>query len=235
MNTSKFAVVTGASSGLGKEVTKLLAGQDVMVFALSRNAKQATFAVDGEVATNIVPIDCNVRDLDSIDVAFATIDSMLTQQNASLTYLVNCAGRGLVKKFEDTTRDEIMDIFGVNLKGNIYVAQEVYKRMISQKSGHIVNVGSTTSVHARENEVVYAASKWGIRGFTQSLRIEAQKYGIRVTGVYPGGMTSENFWKVVPGKDLSKYMNPLSIAKQIVYLLSADQDISPTELVIERP
>jgi len=247
MNTSYFAVVSGASSGLGKEVTQLLANEGVIVFALARTAQEASFSVDTTSVTNIIPINCNIRDLNSIDAAFAQIDTILQEKNisqensgsvelsAKISYLINCAGRGLVKKFEDTTREEIMDIFGVNLKGNIYIAQEVYKRMIPHKSGHIINVGSTTSVHARENEVVYATSKWGIRGFTQSLRLEARHYGIRVTGVYPGGMTSENFWKVVPDKDFSEYMNPNTIAKQIVSILHSDATVSPTELVIERP
>jgi NADP-dependent 3-hydroxy acid dehydrogenase YdfG len=223
--TKKTAVVTGASSGLGKAVTELLAKEGIKVFALARNIDQVKFS------PNVVKVTCNIRNLQSIDDAFSTID----KETENIDFLINCAGRGLVKSFEETTREEIMDIFGVNLKGNIYIAQEVYKRMLQKKSGHIINVGSTSSIKAREMEVLYCASKWGLRGFTESLRLEAKKHGIKVTGVYPGGMRSENFWKIAPEKDISAYMDPNDIAKQILNILNSNSNVATTELIIERP
>jgi len=169
--------------------------------------------------------------LDDIDRAFSIID----KETKQIDFLVNCAGRGLVKTFETTTREEIMDVLGVNLKGNIYIAQEVYKRMLPHKYGYIINVGSTSSLKAREMEVMYCASKWGLKGFNDSLRLEANNHGIKVTGVYPGGMQSKNFWKVIPGKDISSYMNPKDIAQQIVNLIKASPYVAITDLVIERP
>ncbi|MEN9389016.1 MAG: hypothetical protein RLY61_100 [Candidatus Parcubacteria bacterium] len=223
--TNKTAVVTGASSGLGKAVAELLAREGVRVFAMARNINQT------KLPSEVIKIQCNIRDLHSIDEAFTKIDTI----SESIDYLINCAGRGLVKTFEETTREEIMDIFGVNLKGNIYIAQEVYKRMIPNRSGHIVNVGSTSSIKAREMEVLYCASKWGLRGFTESLRLEARKHGVKVTGVYPGGMKSENFWRITPGKDISGYMDPKDVAERILSVITADPHIATTEVIIERP
>lgn len=222
---SKTAVVTGASSGLGKAVTELLAQAGMKVFALARNIDQVQFP------SPVVKVKCNIRDLKEIDAAFAQID----QATANIDVLVNCAGRGLVKTFEDTTREEIMDIFGVNLKGNIYIAHEVYKRMIPKKAGHIINVGSTSSLRAREMEVLYCASKWGLRGFTESLRLEAKKHGIKVTGVYPGGMKSENFWKVAPERDITAFMDSQDVAEQILNVITVNNQTVATEVVIERP
>lgn len=222
---NKTAVVTGSSSGLGKAVVEVLATKGIKVFALARSIDKIKFP------SSVMKIACNIRDLQQIDEAFQSID----KQTKKIDFLINCAGRGLVKSFEETTRDEIMDIFGVNLKGNIYIAQEVYKRMIPWKSGRIVNVGSTSSLKAREMEVLYAASKWGLRGFTESLYLEAKKHGIKVTGVYPGGMSSENFWKITPERDISTFMSPKSIAEQILNIVTSDSKISITEVVIERP
>ncbi len=222
---NKTAVVTGASSGLGKAIAELLSNEGVRVFALARNINQA------KLPPEVQKIQCNIRDLHSIDDAFSKVN----KHTNTIDFLINCAGRGLVKTFAETTREEIMDILGVNLKGNIYIAQEVYKRMIPKKSGHIVNVGSTSSIKAREMEVLYCASKWGLRGFTESLRLEARKHGIKVTGVYPGGMNSENFWKVVPGKDISGYMDPKDVAERILSVMSANPHIATTEVIIERP
>ena len=221
----RTAIITGASSGLGKSVTEQLSKDGWHIFALARSIAKVNFEKD------VQKIECNIRNLSDIDTAFTQID----KKTNHIDLLVNCAGRGLVKTFEDTTREEIMDIFGVNLKGNIYIAQEVYKRMIPHKKGHIINVGSTSSIKAREMEVLYCASKWGLRGFTESLRLEARKHKINITGVYPGGMSSDNFWKVVPDKDLSSYMKPEIVAKQIIQIVKQSNDVALAEIIIERP
>jgi NADP-dependent 3-hydroxy acid dehydrogenase YdfG len=220
----KIAVVTGASSGLGKAVVEQLAAEGVKVFAVARSIETVNFP------NSVIKITCNIRDLNSLDAAFAKIDAQTTQ----IDFLINCAGRALNKTLAETKREEIMDVFGVNLKGNIYVAQEVYKRMLIQKSGHIVNVSSTSGLKARALETIYCASKWGLRGFTESLRLEAREHGIRVSGVYPGGMQSENFWKAAPGKDLTAYIPPAEVAAEIIHLLQIDEKIAPAELVLER-
>jgi len=218
----KIAIVTGASSGLGKAVTELLAAEGVKVLALARTVNET------DLPESVIKIPMNIRDLNSIDTAFAAID----EQTDHIDFLVNCAGRALSKKLEDTTRDEIMDVFGVNLKGNIYIAQEVYKRMLPRQSGHIINVSSTSGVKARENETIYCASKWGLRGFTESLRMEAAAHHIRVSGVYPGGMQT-NFWKG-SSNDISKFMHCEDVAVEIVHLLKTPSLMAPSELVIER-
>jgi NADP-dependent 3-hydroxy acid dehydrogenase YdfG len=210
---------------LGKAVTELLAQAGWKVFALAR------FKNDAEFPKNVMKLQCNIRDLKEIDAAFAQID----RETDHIDLLINCAGRALVKTFEDTTREEIMDIFGVNLKGNIYIAHEVYTRMLPKKAGHIINVSSTSGLRAREMEVLYCASKWGLRGFTESLRLEARKHGISVTGVYPGGMSSENFWQVLPDKDISVYMKPVDVAKQIMNVVNQGSGVTIAELVVERP
>lgn len=220
----KVAVVTGASHGLGKAVAILLAEEEVTVFALARTIEKT------DLPKSVIKIPLNIRDLKNIDDAFASID----KKTDHIDFLINCAGRGLVKEFENTTREEIMNVFGVNLKGNIYIAQEVYKRMIPKKSGHIINVISSSGLKGREMETIYCASKWGMRGFTESLRLAAHKHGIRVSAVHPGGMKSENFWQVTPGKDLSGFIEPKQVAEQIINLLKIDSSISPSELILDR-
>lgn len=220
---SKVAIITGASSGLGKAVVELLSKEGVRVFAIARSIENTNFP------SSVVKTPFNIRDLQSIDQAFTKID----KQTKRIDILVNCAGRGLIKGLEETTREEIIDVLDINLKGNIYVAQEVYKRMIPQKSGHIVNVSSTSGIKVTIDEPIYCASKWGLRGFTQSLRLAAAVYKIRVTGIYPGGMQT-NFWKGGEPRDTSKFMNPTDIAKQIVDILKSPYSISPSEYIIER-
>lgn len=217
------AVVVGASSGLGKAVTEQLHSEGVKVFALARTIEET------DLSAGIIKIPLNIRDTQSIEDAFAAIAS----QTEKIDILVNCAGRGLVKNLEDTTREEIMDVLGINLKGNIYTAQEVYKRMITHTSGHIINVVSTSGIKARADEAIYCASKWGLRGFTESLRLAGIRHNIRVTGVYPGGMQT-NFWKGGEPVNLKDFMQPADIAEVILNILKTPSSIAPSEYVIER-
>lgn len=219
----KVAIIVGASSGLGKSITDLLHEEGVKVFALARTIENV------ELPSSIIKVPLNIRDLQSVDEAFAKID----KQTGHIDILINCAGRGLVKGLEETTREEIMDVFGINLKGNIYMAQEVYKRMIPKQSGHIINVVSTSGIKARPDEPIYCASKWGLRGFTESLRLAANKHKIRVTGLYPGGMQT-NFWKGGEPRDTSKFMKPFDVAQQVINILKSPTSISPSEYIIER-
>lgn len=221
--SNTIALVTGASSGLGKAVVQQLSEEGVRVFALARSIEKVN------LPETVIKIPLNIRDLNSIDEAFAAID----KQTKRIAILVNCAGRGLVKKLEETSREEIMDILGLNLKGNIYIAQEVYKRMLPQKSGHIINVNSTSGTKARPDETIYAASKWGLRGFTESLRLAAVSHGIRVTGIYPGGMQT-NFWNDGVERDLSKFMKAEDVATEIIHVLKTPSSIAPSEYIIER-
>lgn len=220
---NKIAVVTGASSGLGKAVAEQLSNEGVIVFALARSIK------DVMLPKSVIKVPLNIREIKNIDEAFFTID----KQTDKLDILVNCAGRALTKTLEDTTREEIMDVFGINLKGNIYIAQEVYKRMLPHQSGHIINVLSTSGIKARPDETIYCASKWGMHGFTESLRLAAYKHKIRVTSVLPGGMQT-NFWSNDDQKDISAYMKAETVAAEIVHILKTPQSIIPSELVIER-
>ena len=219
----KVAVVTGASSGLGKAVVELLHKEGAMVFALARNI-QAT-----NLPQVVVKVPVDIRDERTIDKAFSTID----KQAKKIDILVNCAGRGLVKTLEDTDREEIHDVLASNLTGNIFIAQEVYKRMLPHKSGHIINVSSTSGIKARPDETIYCASKWGLRGFTESLRLAAVPHKIRVTGIFPGGMQT-NFWKGGEPRDTSSFMKPEDIAAEIVHVLQTPVAIAPSEYTIER-
>ncbi len=220
---NKIALITGASSGLGKELVLQLNALGAKVIALSRSVEKV------ELPQGVIKVPLNIRDLQSIDEAFKVIDRFTDH----IDVLINCAGRGLIKNLENTTREEIMDVFGVNLKGNIYIAQEVYTRMLPHRSGHIVNVSSTTGLKARADEPIYAASKWGLRGFTESLRLAAVAHHIRVTGIYPGGMQTA-FWEGEEPRDISQFMKPEEVASAIIDVIGTPASIAPSELVIER-
>lgn len=223
MLKDKVAIVVGASSGLGKAVSEQLTQEGVKVFALARKIQPVDFN------PSVRKIDIDITNHENLKIAFQVIDA----ETKEIDILVNCAGRGLTKNLEETSEEEIHDILSLNLEANIRVSQEVYRRMLPQKSGHIINVISTSGAKARADESIYCASKWGLRGFTESLRIAATKHKIRVTSILPGGMDT-NFWKNGESRDTSTYMNPDDVAREIINLIKSPSSIAPSELTIER-
>ncbi|MEK7571785.1 MAG: SDR family oxidoreductase [Patescibacteria group bacterium] len=225
MNLSgKIVLVIGASQGLGKEMVNLLVKENVKVFALARSIQ------DSDLPSSVIKISVDIIDTKSIASAFEQID----KETQRIDILINCVGQGLIKPFESVTQAEIIETLSLNLQGNILMAQEGYKRMLRHKSGHIVNIISTSGIKGKASETIYCASKWGLRGFSEALRQEARKKGIRVSAIFPGGMQTENFWKISPEVDTKDFIKPKLVAEQIVHLLKTDPSISPSELILER-
>jgi len=171
-------------------------------------------------------IACDISSLKSIKNALGKI-------NQPIDILINCAGIWLEGNLESLEDKEIENVIKTNLLGAIYISKEVYQKMLKQKSGQIINVCSTSAKKARDKETVYCASKWGLAGFTESLRLEARKHNIRVTAVFPGGMKT-NLYQKAPEKNISAFMNPRYVAEQIVNLINSHFSICLSQLVIER-
>ena len=216
-------VIAGASSGLGKALADQLAKEGFNLYLLSRTIESVDLPFEAK------KINCDVTDKQSIAQAFRKIDEFTDRINV----FVNCAGIGLVKGLENTTQEEVERVIVTNLIGIIFTSQEAYRRMIRNKTGHIINVVSTSGIKARPDETIYCASKWGLRGFTESLRLAAAPNNVRVTGIYPGGMRT-NFWKGDEPRNLEAFMNPSDVAEQIVHVIKSPVSISPAEVVIER-
>lgn len=216
-------VIVGASSGLGKALAEKLSQSGSNLYLLSRTI------VATEFSFNAYKIHCDVKDGASITKAFEEVDKLTDK----IDVMVNCAGVALVKSLEETTQKDVESVLQTNLTGAIFVSQEAYRRMLPRKSGHIINVSSTSGIKARPDETIYCASKWGLRGFTESLRLAAVPNKIRVTGIYPGGMQT-NFWKGNEPRNLEAFMKPADIAEQIVNIIESPSSISPAEVIIER-
>lgn len=222
----KTALVSGASSGLGKEITILLLQNGWQVVGLARKMKD----IEISSTNNLIKINCDISDSQSVLNAFGNLDEL----GINVDLLVNCAGRGLREPLVTTRIADINEVLAVNLYGNILVAWQTYLRMLPRKTGQIINIISTSGMRFRTDEAIYCASKWGMRGFTESLRQEAAKHGIKIAGVYPGGMNSSNFWQREPNLDTSDFMSPQQVVEQIMQVIGQPDGMNISELVIDR-
>jgi NAD(P)-dependent dehydrogenase (short-subunit alcohol dehydrogenase family) len=181
---SKIVLITGASSGMGKQTAEFLAQNGYIVYAGSRKADEL------ETLDNLKPIYLDVTDTESIEKAVDTI----IQNEGKIDVLVNNAGFGLLATVEDGTDIEIFDQFNVNVFGLIKTTRTVLPYMRESMSGVIINISSFLGKMGLPLLAHYNASKYAVEGIVDSLRFEVSSFGIRVHAVQ-AGLFGTNFVK----------------------------------------
>ena len=205
--------ITGASSGIGKALATEFAKIGCNVFVSARRAQELERLKDeaGKIGDNIFPFPCNVASSTNVD---QTVKKILNE--FELDCLINNAGVTSFKHASDNSFNEINDIINTNLLGSIYSIKSVLPSFIKKESGSIINILSVVVDKTFTRSSVYAASKMGLLGYSNSVREEVRKHNIRVINVIPGA-TDTSMWSQEIRKDKSDLMmNPQSIAHIIV-------------------
>ena len=171
----KIALVTGASSGIGRVCARQLQQLGYKVYGASRSAT-APFSEP------MVGLAMDVDDDESVKRGVAEI----IEAENRLDVVVNCAGYGVAGAIEDTSIEEIRAQFETNFLGVARVCQQALPTMRQQKSGLIINVSSLAGLTALPFQGIYSASKFALEGLTECLRIEVAAFGIRVVLIEPG-------------------------------------------------
>ena len=223
--------ITGASSGIGKSVALEFAKIGCNVFISARRAQELERFKDeaGKPGENIFSFPCNVASSTNVD---QTLKKIINEHE--LNCLINSAGITSFKHSYDNSVNEINDIINTNLLGSIYSIKSVLPTFIKNESGTIINILSVVVDKTFTKSSVYAASKMGLLGYSNSLREEVRKYNIRVLNIIPGA-TETSMWSQETRKEKSEVMmNPESIARIIVsaYL---QKDNLVTEEIVLRP
>ncbi|NTV80134.1 MAG: SDR family oxidoreductase [Candidatus Aminicenantes bacterium] len=201
----KKALITGGTGALGKKLCEVFAreGADV-AFNYRREDARAGEVVTAIEAHGRAALAFRVSVLDAAGVAAMT--EKVADAFKRIDILVNNAGTTQVLPFpliEESDWDELM---AVNVKGPFIVTKEVVRRMIVQRSGVILNVGSIAGMRLLEVPVHYATAKAAVCGFTLSLAKELSRYGIRVNSVVPG-MLDSGVALNVPEDKVREYLN----------------------------
>jgi len=188
--TGKVALVTGASSGLGRRFAYTLAEAGADVIVAARRAERL-HELAGEIAglgRRGEAVSLDVSDPASIDATIATAwDSM-----GRVDILVNNAGVALTKPFLEQTVEDWDLVLDTNLKGAFLVAQATARRMVDAgEGGNIVNIASIIAQRVEKQLVGYAASKAGLVQVTKTMALELARHGIRVNALAPGYVVTE--------------------------------------------
>jgi len=177
-------VVTGASSGIGRDAAVRLARRGATVWAVAR--RQDRLEELAREQEGIVPYPADVgNDADRAALVEAV------GRDGPLDVLVNNAGVGWMGLVEDMPSAEVRRLFEVNVLGLIDLTQRVLPCMLERRRGHIVNVGSAGGWVAVPPITVYSATKFAVAGFTEGLRRELQGRGVSVGLISPGPLATE--------------------------------------------
>ncbi len=181
---NKVVLITGASSGIGRETAKLFQSKNWKVAATMRSPGEG-----GELQ-KIVDIECialDVTDVDSIRSAVAeTLDKF-----GRIDAVVNNAGFAVVGPFEAATQEQIERQMQVNVYGVMNVCREVLPYFREQKRGFIVNIASMGGRMTFPLYSIYHASKWALEGFSEALQYEVREFGIKVKIIEPGPIKTD--------------------------------------------
>lgn len=177
----KYALVTGASGGIGKAVTEAFAKEGYTVFAQCFRHPEELNALAAEYPL-IVPVQADLGDAASVKAMFETV----AEQTDALDALVNNAGIAYFGLLQDMSEEDWDHVFSVNLKGAFLCAREALPGMIRRGAGAICNISSMWGEKGASCEVAYSASKGGLNAFTKALAKEVGPSGIRVNALACG-------------------------------------------------
>lgn len=182
--TTPIAVITGASSGIGAATARALHTAGYHVVLLARRAERIE-QLAAELGDRVTAITADVSDRDTLVAAAEQV-----QQLGGADVLVNNAGVMLLGPFSTHQRDDYRQMIEVNLLGAITATEVFLDQLTSSEGADIINISSVAGRTARAGNGVYAATKWGINGWSESLRQELLP-GVRVTLIEPGVVATE--------------------------------------------
>ena len=183
--TGRVAVITGASSGIGEATARALAADGHKVALLARRADRIQ-ALAGELGNGAVAIEADVTDRGSIVAAAERVQ----QELGGADVLINNAGVMLTAPFTSDQREEHRRMVETNLLGAMTVTEVFLDQLRVGDGGDLVNVSSVAGRVAPEGFAAYAATKWGMNGWSEALRVELQP-NVRVTVIEPGAIGTE--------------------------------------------
>jgi NADP-dependent 3-hydroxy acid dehydrogenase YdfG len=235
---AKIALITGATSGIGK-ATALLFAQHGLDLILCGRREDRLQELQKELAARVQvhTLAFDVRDRNAVETAIRSLPADWQQIDVLVNNAGNAHGLAPIQEGSVDDWDAMMD---GNVKGLLYVSKVIIPGMVSRRSGHIVNIGSLAAKEVYPNGNVYCASKQAVDALTQGMRLDLNPFGIKVSGIHPGLVETE--FSVVRFKgDTQRASNVYKgfqslvaedIADVIWYVVSQPPHVMITDLVV---
>lgn len=237
MNTNKTALITGATSGIGRATAHEFAKNGINLILCGRRQERLNTIKNAlSKQTNVFTLNFDVRN--KVDV-FKAIES-LPEQFKTIDILINNAGNAHGLDFiQDGNLEDWDAMLDINVKGLLYVSKAIIPKMTARNSGHIINIGSSAGREVYPKGNVYCASKHAVAAITEGMRIDLNSFGIKVSSINPGLVETE-FSKVrFKGDAIAdnvykgyKALQPEDIAEIIYFTITRPLHVNIADLLV---
>ena len=236
----KIALITGATSGIGKATAQILASNGYNLIITGRREErlnELSVSISNETEAEVLSLCFDVRDLIQVEKA---IDS-LTGKWENIDLLINSAGLAVgLGPVHSGVVDDWDRMIDTNVKGLLYISRKISARMVTKGTGHIINLSSIAGHEAYPNGAAYCASKHAVHAITQAMRIELLPFGIKVSSISPGMVDTE--FSVIRFKgdkekadSVYKGLTPLNandIAEAVLFMVTRPNHVNIDEMLI---
>lgn len=235
---NKIALITGASSGIGRACAELLAESQYHLILMARRVDVLNTIADEltqKYSIKVLPLQMDIRNKQQIHETIAA----LSDEWKDIDILINNAGVGVTTKLmQDAETDDWDTIIDTNIKGLLYVTRAVLPIMIKRNSGHVINIGSAVAHAHYRGGNVYSASKHAVHALTQSLRYDLKGHAIRVTEIDPGIVATEfskTRWGAEKAEKFNSGFDPLvasDIAESMLFAVTRPARVNVAEILV---
>ncbi len=228
----KKAVITGASSGIGKGIALRFAQEGAEVVLLARRLNRLKM-IKEQIEQDGGKTHVYKTDLCEVDQIKKTCQE-IHEQVGDIDILVNNAGVGYHGALEEMSLKQYERMFNLNMRALYLMSQEFLPEMKKHHDGVIINIGSIAGTMGMPNLSLYCASKYAVHGFSESLLEEVREHNIKVSVIAPGLVNTEFFGqrKASPRGDLKDYIQPEDIADVAVLCASSSQTATLKQIIV---
>ncbi|SFG15168.1 SDR family oxidoreductase [Oribacterium sp. WCC10] len=225
ISKKKTAIVTGASSGIGRAIAGKLVAMGYEVYGIGR-----TFSDETSMKEGFHPVICDLRNTKEL---LSAVREIVKIRDTELKVLVNNAGAAYYGLHETLDPEKIQEMVRVNLEVPLVLTQQLLK-YIRENKGNIINISSVTAVSSSPHGACYGATKAGLMSFGRSLFDEVRKHGVRVTTILPD-MTDTALYRNADfeADDADDaHLDPMDVADAVGYILGMRGGVSVPEIML---
>ena len=222
---NKTAIVTGASSGIGRAICEELLDMDYEIYGIGRDFSDAGSLLDN---SDFHKVELDLLDTPNLENAVREI-----VKGETLDLLVNCAGVAYYGLADEISSGHISEMVRTNLEIPIRLSSLLLKKL-KERQGTILNIASVTANQSNPHGAAYGATKAGLLSFSRSLFDEVRKHGVKVTTILPD-MTDTNLYRNADfetSKEENARLLPEDIAEAVRYILESDPHLVITEFTV---
>jgi len=228
---TRIAVITGASSGIGKELAIRFAQDGIQVVLASRSIEKLS-KIENDIKSNggnCITIPTDVSKLEDILNLKKQVSHLGT-----VNILINNAGVGYFGPFEELSVEDWNEQMNVNIRAAFLLSQAFVPDMKKVQKGMLIFINSIAGRKPFSNSVGYVASKFALRGFASSLREEIRSNNIKVISIYPGAVDTP-FWKNIDSDfDQKEMLDVKTLADSVLHTINTPGNFTIEEMVVRR-